>query len=167
MSQDMGRKLASFHNLWYTCDSFGPPVIWHEVFPRQKPDNERKKDSMALTDEEFCAWCQRSKIEPETITCIQRIRSSEPERKVRGGASNVSGRYPSQKMGFSIDLKRFLDSGIQLVECPDCARTRTLFPRNGVLRFPAHSKRKTRTPNTEQRWAMEKTIWEVVGGERK
>ena len=67
----------------------------------------------------------------------------------------------------SIDLKRFLDSGIRLVECPDCARTRTLSPRNGVLRFPAHSKRKTRPPNTEQRWAMEKTIWEVVGGERK
>ena len=59
--------------------------------------------------------------------------------------------------------------GIDLfkVECSDCARTRTLSPRNGVLRFPAHSKRKTRTPNTEQRWAMEKTIWEVVGGEKK
>ena len=67
----------------------------------------------------------------------------------------------------SIELKRFLDSGIALVECPDCARTRTLSPHSGVLRFPAHSKRKTRTPNTEQRWAMEKPIWEVVGGERK
>lgn len=67
----------------------------------------------------------------------------------------------------SIDLKRFQDSGIALVECPDCARTRTLSPRNGILRFPAHSKRKTRTPVTSQRWAMEKTIWGVVGGERK
>jgi hypothetical protein len=67
----------------------------------------------------------------------------------------------------SIDLKRFLDSGIALVECPDCARTCTLSPRKGVFRFSAHPKRKTRTPNTEQRWAMEKTIWEVVGGERK
>jgi len=67
----------------------------------------------------------------------------------------------------SIELKRFLDSGVALVEYPDCARTRTLSPRNGVLRFPSHDKRKTRTPNTEQRWAMEKTIWEVVGGERK
>ena len=60
---------------------------------------------MALTDEEFRAWCQRNKIEPETITYLQRIRSSEPERKVRGGASNVSGRYPSQKMGFSIQFE--------------------------------------------------------------
>jgi len=54
----------------------------------------------------------------------------------------------------------------RFVECPDCARTRTLSPRNGVLRFPSHDKRKTRTPVTSQRWAMQKTIWEVVGGER-
>ena len=67
----------------------------------------------------------------------------------------------------SIESKRFLDSGIALVECPDCARTRSLSPRNGVLRFPSHDKRKTRTPVTSQRWAMQKTIWEVVGGERR
>ena len=67
----------------------------------------------------------------------------------------------------SIDLKRFLDSGIALVACPDCARTRTLSPRNRVLRFPSHDKRKTRFPNTGQQWAMEKTTWDVVGGERK
>ena len=34
----------------------------------------------------------------------------------------------------------------RFVECPDCARTRTLSPRNGVLRFPAHSKRKLVPP---------------------
>jgi len=44
---------------------------------------------MALTDEKFRAWCQRNKIEPETITHIQRIRSSEPERKIRGGAMHL------------------------------------------------------------------------------
>ena len=67
----------------------------------------------------------------------------------------------------SIELQRFLDSGIRLVECPDCARTRSLSPSKGVLRFPSHDKRKTRTPNTDQRWAMEQTIWEVVAGESK
>src|SRR5438067_6708041 len=50
-----------------------------------------------------------------------------------------------------IEAKRFLESGIKLVECPSCARTRTLEPRNGVLRFPSHDKRKTRTSQTEQR----------------
>ncbi len=66
----------------------------------------------------------------------------------------------------SIDLKRFLDSDAQLVECPDCGRTRTLSPRKGVLRFPSHDQRKTQTPHTEQRWARRKTDWNVVGGER-
>ena len=63
-----------------------------------------------------------------------------------------------------IEAKRFLESGIKLVECPNCASTRTLSPRNGVLRFPSHDKRKTRTPNTDRRWAMGETAWGVVGG---
>jgi hypothetical protein len=66
----------------------------------------------------------------------------------------------------SIDLKHFQDGGTQLVECPDCGRTRTLSPHKGVLRFPSHEKRKTNTPNTGKRWAMCETIWKVIGGER-
>ncbi len=59
-----------------------------------------------LTDEEFRAWCQRNQIEPETAAYLQRIRAlTKPERKVRGGKSNVSGRYPSQKMGFTIQFE--------------------------------------------------------------
>src|SRR5438046_2814255 len=58
-----------------------------------------------LTDEEFRAWCQRNNIEPRTETYIQRIRESEPERRVRSRASNVSGRYPSVKMGCSIQFE--------------------------------------------------------------
>jgi hypothetical protein len=67
----------------------------------------------------------------------------------------------------SIEPNRFLDSGIVLVECPDCARMRSLEPRHGVLRFPSHDKRKTHIPNTDRRWAKGKTSWEVVGAERR
>jgi hypothetical protein len=66
----------------------------------------------------------------------------------------------------SIDLKRFTDSGVALVECPDCSRTRSLSPSKGVLRFKSHDKRKTNAPVTGVRWAMHETIWKVVGGER-
>jgi AAA domain len=66
-----------------------------------------------------------------------------------------------------IELKRFLDSGIGLVECPDCVCTRTLKPHGGVLQFKHHDKRKTSTPNTEPRWAKVETDWDVVGAERK
>ena len=65
-----------------------------------------------------------------------------------------------------IEATRFLDSGVTLVACPNCARTRSLALRKGVLRFPSHDKRKTHAPVTSQRWAMGETIWEVVGGER-
>ncbi|SRR6266516_4238786 len=58
-----------------------------------------------LTDEAFRAWCRRNEISPATEASIQRIRSSQPARRVRGGASNVSGRYPSVKMGFSIQFE--------------------------------------------------------------
>jgi hypothetical protein len=63
-----------------------------------------------------------------------------------------------------IELKRFLDSGIALVECPDCACTRTLEPHGGILRFKSHDKRKTNTANTELRWARGKMDWDVVRG---
>jgi hypothetical protein len=46
-----------------------------------------------------------------------------------------------------------------------CTFPGSLSTRNGVLRFPSHDKRKTRTPHTGQRWVMEQTTWEVVGGE--
>ena len=58
-----------------------------------------------LTDEEFRVWCQRNNIEPQTAAYIQRIREASPERKVHSRASNVSGRYPSMKMGFSIQFE--------------------------------------------------------------
>src|SRR6266568_7957454 len=58
-----------------------------------------------LSDEEFRSWCQRNTIDPPTQAYIQRLRESEPERKVQSRASNLSGRYPSVKMGFSIQFE--------------------------------------------------------------
>jgi hypothetical protein len=64
-----------------------------------------------------------------------------------------------------IDLKRFADSSINLVECPDCGRMRSLSPSKGVLRFKPHTRRKQQTSLTEKRWsATGKTDWDVVGG---
>jgi hypothetical protein len=45
-----------------------------------------------------------------------------------------------------IDLKRFTDSGISLVECPHCSRTPSLSPVKGVLRFPSHDRCKLQPP---------------------
>ncbi len=100
---------------------------------------------MKLTDEEFRAWCQRNKIEPETAAYIQRIRSSDPERKVRGRASNVSGRYPSQKMGFSI---QFESQHVELWGCYTMERDEDVLefydqPTRIELHYHSRSGRKT------------------------
>src|SRR6266849_10595373 len=58
-----------------------------------------------LTDEEFHAWVRRNQIDPSTEAVLSRIRSSPPSRRVRGRTSNVSGRYPSVKMGRSIQFE--------------------------------------------------------------
>lgn len=58
-----------------------------------------------LTTEEFHVWCQHLQISKETEAIIAKIRESPPVRKVRGGANNVTGRYPSPKMGVSIQFE--------------------------------------------------------------
>jgi putative transposase len=58
-----------------------------------------------LTNEAFHAWCQRLQLLPETESLISSIRQSPPVRKVRGRANNVTGRYPSPKMGVSIQFE--------------------------------------------------------------
>jgi putative transposase len=58
-----------------------------------------------LTDNAFHAWCLCNTIAPEAEAYIERIRQSPPVRKVRNRASNVSGRYPSVKMGCTIQFE--------------------------------------------------------------
>src|SRR5690349_13373482 len=58
-----------------------------------------------LTTEAFRARCQHPHLAPETEALITAIRESPPVRKVRGRSSNVTGRYPSPKMGVSIQFE--------------------------------------------------------------
>jgi hypothetical protein len=63
-----------------------------------------------------------------------------------------------------IDLQQFLDSGVHLVECPDCTSTSSLTPHKGALQFKPHKRRKTRSLSTEPRWVRREMIW-AVGSE--
>jgi putative transposase len=76
-----------------------------ERFAEQQTDLYHPEEAFMLTDDTFHLWCLRNRITPETEVYIQRIRSSQPVRKVRNRASNVSGRYPSVKMGRSIQFE--------------------------------------------------------------
>lgn len=58
-----------------------------------------------LTEAEFADWCESLKLPRETVEIIQSIRTSPPSRRVGGGGLNVSGSYPSRKMGRMIQFE--------------------------------------------------------------
>jgi putative transposase len=60
---------------------------------------------MRMTPEEFHIWSQRLQFTSETEALIAFIRSSPPVRRVSGRANNITGRYPSPKMGMSIQFE--------------------------------------------------------------
>lgn len=64
----------------------------------------------------------------------------------------------------SIEPKRFLDSGVEAVECPNCTAMRSLKLRKGLLRFPSHDERKTPSSQIDRRWVMREATWDVVEG---
>jgi transposase InsO family protein len=56
-------------------------------------------------EQDFLHWCRRLKLSQQAEILIRHIRSSEPSRAVRSGRGNVSGRYPSRKMGVIIQFE--------------------------------------------------------------
>ena len=58
-----------------------------------------------LGAEELLAWFQRVRLPECGRSIVRQIRSSEPTRRVGGGRRNVSGRYPSRKMGITIQFE--------------------------------------------------------------
>lgn len=58
-----------------------------------------------LNAEGFDEWCSRNNIPAKTRIEIERIRSSQPARRVGSTTKNVSGRYPSRKMGMTIQFE--------------------------------------------------------------
>ena len=58
-----------------------------------------------LTEAELTHWFQRLAIPEQGRATIHQVRSSHPARRVGGGHRNVSGRYPSRKMGMTIQFE--------------------------------------------------------------
>lgn len=58
-----------------------------------------------MTTEEFRRWSVSLGLLEPTYTQIEQIRNSQPSRRVGGYAGNVSGRYPSRKMGLVIQFE--------------------------------------------------------------
>jgi hypothetical protein len=114
---------------------------------------------------------QTSETQTEQVSspnAQQKLPSSIPTEQATQAVSQPTASIKCTFFGVvPIDIKRFEESGVALVECPDCGRAWTLSPRGGVVRFKSHDTRKTNTPNTGRRWARGEgeTDWHVVGGE--
>ncbi len=58
-----------------------------------------------LTESELKEWSELLGLSAQQYTMIQEIRSSPPSRRVSSKVGNVSGRYPSKKMGVIIQFE--------------------------------------------------------------
>ncbi len=58
-----------------------------------------------LSETEFQHWCDLLNLSTKSRQLIENIRFSEPSRLVSGRSNNVCGRYPSQKMGKTIQFE--------------------------------------------------------------
>jgi putative transposase len=58
-----------------------------------------------LNPREFEQWCQALNFPAATKELIATIRAAPPARRVQGRANNVSGTYPSRKMGLTIQFE--------------------------------------------------------------
>jgi len=58
-----------------------------------------------MNDTEFDSWLLSHSINPKAARIIQQIRTRPPARNVNGGKGNVTGRYPSKKMGHTIQFE--------------------------------------------------------------
>ena len=58
-----------------------------------------------LTATDLEAWYQRLNFSKSARAVIDQVRGSDPARRVGGGRANVSGFYPSRKMGVTIQFE--------------------------------------------------------------
>jgi transposase InsO family protein len=58
-----------------------------------------------LSEQDVAAWATRVGLSHKAQIAVAHIRRSEPARRVGGGRCNVTGRYPSKKMGVTIQFE--------------------------------------------------------------
>jgi hypothetical protein len=58
-----------------------------------------------LNENEFLLWCNRLELTGKAQAAVAQVRTRHPTRRVGGGRENVHGRYPSRKMGVTIQFE--------------------------------------------------------------
>lgn len=133
MLEKAATLLVLRRNTLWIIDGVGPSV---------KADRAERAEPVQMGEkqaEQTSSPNEEQKIPP--IPSTEQVVGTPSRRKA------VSEVAASDKCTFSggvpIDIKRFEQSGVSLVECPGCGRAWTLSPGGGGLRFKAHPRRKT------------------------
>jgi len=108
------------------------------------------------TGEVQVSWTQEEQADQKTE---ERASSNDEHSVVMQPTKSVKCTFSGE---VPIDLQQFLDSGVHLVECPDCTSTSALSPHKGILHFKPHKRRKTRSTLTEPRWVRREMIRAMV-----
>ncbi len=76
-----------------------------------------------LDEGQYLSWCQRLGLKQQAKQLVDQIRCSPPARRVGGGKKNVAGRYPSRKMGLTIQFESHSNELAAILDYehdPDC-----------------------------------------------
>jgi hypothetical protein len=60
-----------------------------------------------------------------------------------------------------VTLAQLEETGVSRFECPTCLAVREIKPKGNHVKFPAHPKRLTATPNQGARWVKRATAWKL------
>jgi transposase InsO family protein len=74
-----------------------------------------------LDEQQFGDWCRKLGLSAQAENVIRQIRSSEPARLVRSNRGNVSGRYPSRKMGITIQFESHRNELAAIYDMEHCS----------------------------------------------
>jgi hypothetical protein len=93
-----------------------------------------------LTQQEFELWCEHLKFPSAIQSLIARIRAAEPARRVKSGAGNVSGRYPSRKMGCTIQFESHRNELATILELEYDPTIREYYDQPPAIKLNYHAK---------------------------
>jgi putative transposase len=93
-----------------------------------------------LTQQEFELWCEHLKFPSAIQSLIARIRAAEPARRVKSGAGNVSGRYPSRKMGCTIQFESHRNELATILELEHDPTIREYYDQPPAIKLNYHAK---------------------------
>ncbi len=81
------------------------------------------------------------------------------------GETSAGSVQKSAGCGFTeviaVTLAQLEETGVSRFECPTCLAIREIKPKGDRVKFPAHPKRMTTTPNQGSRWVKRAVAWKL------